>query len=155
MPPQTLLAWLAEMVRPAQGQGPVLAHIIDLSLAGLFDEDWVPLFLRTKCTIISADGGRQPNKNRGRKMTQLCVELGITPIVLSPSVHPRKVQYKAKTLLSVWDQVVAIGADPLARGNRYMIDPSDAENPEVGRITQRYVRRSAPTPDQSSSSDPP
>ena len=47
----------------------------------LKDEDW---------TIISADGGRQPNKGRGKKLPLLCMEYGLTLIVLSPAVHKRK-----------------------------------------------------------------
>src|SRR4051794_7320785 len=103
---------LGEFVRPKEGVGPVIRHLFDFAPSGTFDEDWIPQFKDEGWTVISADGGRKPNKNRGKKLPQLCAECGITLILLSPAVHNRNSFDKTRTILSVWDQIVEIAADP-------------------------------------------
>jgi len=90
--------------------------------------------------VISADGGRTPNKKRGAKLPRLCAENGVTLILLSPNVHGRKTIDKARTILSVWDRIIEIATDPACRGKRFMLEPSDRTNVAVGRITERPVR---------------
>jgi hypothetical protein len=95
-------------------------------------------------TIISADGGRKPNKGRGKKLPDLCAEYGITLILLSPSVHNRRAFDKMRTIVSVWDQIIAIAGDPLQRGKRFMLEPLNQENIGVGRITERLIHPRSP-----------
>ncbi len=142
--PRPFVTRLVEFLRPTEGEGPILSHLFDIAPPGTFDEVWIPRIKDEGWTVISADGGRRPNKGRGKKLPQLCVDHGITLILLSPTVHNRKAFDKTRTILSVWDQIVAIAADPSRRGHRYMLEPSSAENAGVGRLVEKSLR---PRPD--------
>jgi len=121
--PRAMLVRLAEFVKPETGECPVLRHLLDFESQGTFDEVWIPQIKGEDWTVISADGGRQPNKNRGKKLPCLCAEYGITLIILSPVVHARKAFDKARTIISVWEQIVDIATDPTKRGGRFMLEP--------------------------------
>jgi PIN like domain len=138
--PGPLLARVAEFVRTTHEKGPTLTHLLEIAPSGILDEEWVPRLKDEGWTVISADGARKPNKNRGRKLPQLCAEYGLTLIVLSPVVHNRKVFDKARTILSVWTQIVEIAADVPGIGKRYMLEPLNRENAGVGRLYERIVR---------------
>jgi hypothetical protein len=134
------MARLAEFVKPNEGEGPIISHLLDLAPPGTFDEVWIPRIKDEGWTVISADGGRTPNKRRGKKLPRLCAENGITLILLSPAVHNRKAFDKTRTILSVWDQIVEIAVDPSLRGKRYMLEPLNPGNPGVGRLVERPLR---------------
>jgi len=144
--PRPFVMRLVQFVAPKAGEGPVIQHLFDFAPSGTFDEDWLPQFKDEGWTVISADGGRTPNKNRGKKLPRLCAEYGVTLILLSPTVHNRKSFDKTRTIISVWDQIVEIAADPSKRGNRYMLEPLNQDNPGVGRLVERPIR---PLPPQS------
>jgi hypothetical protein len=148
--PQPFVTRLVGFVRPTEGAGPVIRHLFDYATPGTFDEDWIPRFKDEGWTVISADGGRRPNKNRGKKLPLLCAECGITLILLSPAVHNRKSFDKIRTIISVWDQILAIAADPSPRGKRYMLEPLNQDNPGVGRLVEKPVRRSSPESERGS-----
>jgi hypothetical protein len=80
----------------------------------------------------------------------LCAEYGITLIILSPSVHARKSIDKARTILSVWDEIVEIAADPSRIGRRYALEPLNPENLGIGRLVEKVVR---PPPAESGGSE--
>lgn len=143
--PQPLVARLVEFVRPKAGEGPIIRHLFEFAPPGTFDEIWLPGFKEECWTVISADGGRTPNKGRGRKLPQLCMEYGITLILLSPVVHNRKSFDKARTILSVWDRILEIAADRAHRGKRFMIEPRNPTNPGVGRMIEKSARPSPKT----------
>ena len=135
--PSPALARIAEFIRTNDGEGPVIKHLLDLAPSGILDEEWIPRIKDEGWTVISADGGRRPNKGRGKKLPRLCVEYGLTLIVLSPAVHNRKVFDKARTVLSVWDQILDIAADSSRVGKRYMLEPVNQGNPGIGRLVER------------------
>ena len=108
--PQPFVRRLVEFVSPKEGAGPVIRHLFDYAPSGTFDEDWIPRFKDEGWTVVPADGGRKPNKNRGKKLPLLCVECGITLILLSPTVHNRKSFDKTRTIISVWDQILVVSA---------------------------------------------
>lgn len=128
---------LIEFVKPAAPEGLEIRHILDLAPSGTHDEIWLPTLKDKGWTVISADGGRTPNKRRGKKLPRLCIEYGVTLVILSPKVHARKSFDKVRTILSVWDRLIEIATDEACLGRRYMLEPSDPENPEVGRLTKR------------------
>jgi PIN like domain len=144
--PRPILDRLAEFIGPQELQGTTLKHLFDIAPPGTFDEDWIPKLKDEGWTVVSADGGRSPNKRRGKKLPHLCAEYGITLIILSPAVHRRKSLDKARTLLSVWDQIVKIAADPSLIGKRYALEPLSSENLGIGRLVEKVVRPPPPRP---------
>ncbi len=101
--PWPILERIAEFIGPKELENITLKHLFDFAPAGTFDEVWIPRLKDEEWLVISADGGRQPNRRRGKKLPHLCAEYGITLIVLSPAVHQRKALDKARTILSAWD----------------------------------------------------
>ena len=124
---------LIELVKPMAPMGTEIRHIFDVAPAGTLDETWVPTLKDKEWTVISADRGH----SRGKKLPRLCAEYGVTLVILSPRVHARKSSDKVRTILSVWDRLIEIATDEACLGHRYMLEPSDPENPEVGRLTKR------------------
>lgn len=132
-----VVARLMDFVGPAAPPGFEIHHVLDLAPSGTRDEDWLPPLKDGGWTVISADGARTPNRNRGKKLPRLCVEYGVTLVLLSPKVHGRKSFDKVRTIISVWDRLVEIAADESCRGRRYMLEPLGIENLGVGRLTER------------------
>jgi hypothetical protein len=132
-----VVARLVEFVQPASPEGLEIRHVLDLAPAGTRDEIWLPTLAGAGWTVISADGGRTPNKNRGQKLPCLCVEYKVTLVILSPKVHGRKSFDKVRTIVSVWDRLLEIATDEACLGRRYMLEPSDPENVGIGRLSER------------------
>ena len=128
---------LREFVLPASPTGLEIRHILDLAPSGIRDEVWLPTLKGAGWTVISADGGRKPNRKRGKKLPRLCIEYGVTLVILSPRVHMRRSFDKIRTILSVWDQLIEIAIDESSQGRRYMLEPLNSDNPGVGRLTER------------------
>jgi len=139
--PPPCVARLAEFLDPARLELISYRSLFDLAPPGTRDEDWIPLLKDQGWTVISSDGGRTPNKNRGRKLPDLCSEFGVTLIVLSSAVHHRKVVDKVRTIASVWDQIVEIASDPASRGRRFVLEPMPERDLGLGRIVARPTRR--------------
>ncbi len=137
--PTPSLAQIVNFVSASQESQITIKHLLELAPSGVLDEVWVPRLKDEAWTVISADGARRPNRNRGRNLPRLCAEYGLTLIVLSPTVHNRKVFDKARTVISVWSQIVEIASDPKCDGKRYMLEPLNQENPGVGRLSERTI----------------
>jgi hypothetical protein len=138
--PRPILERIAEFIGPKELQGITLSHLFEIAPAGTFDEIWIPRLKDERWTVVSADGGRRPNRSRGRKLPHLCAEYGITLIILSPAVHQRKAMDKARTILSVWDQIVRIATDESLIGHRFALEPLNSENQGIGRIVEKKLR---------------
>ena len=144
--PRPLLGRLVEFIGPKELLDITLSHLFEIAPSGTFDEDWIPGLKDQGWTVVTADGARKPNRRRGKKLPQLCAEYGITLIILSPAIHNRKALDKARTILSVWDQILRIAADPALIGKRYALEPLNSENLGIGRLVERAVRPLPPEP---------
>ena len=142
--PQPSFERLVDFLGPKKLEGILLKHLFEVAPPGTRDEDWIPKLKEEGWTIVSADGGKSPNKGRGKKLPHLCAEYGLTLIVLSPSVHMRKAVDKIRTISSVWDEIVTIAADPALKGKRYNLEPLNPENLGIGRLVERRVLRPRP-----------
>jgi hypothetical protein len=65
--PYPFVMRLVHFVGPGSDEGPVIRHLFDFAPSGTYDENWLPQLKDGGWTVISADVGRQPNKNRGKK----------------------------------------------------------------------------------------
>jgi hypothetical protein len=111
---------------------------------GVWDEVWIPKIAEEGWTIVAGDRGKASGK--GKKLPDLCVQHTITHVLLSPGVHQRSKFPKLLTILSVWHELVAIGAGP--RGLRYFIEPLSGLQSQCGRgkLVQKTIPLSAPPP---------
>ena len=130
---------LADFLDLKPNGGTILCPLLEFAPSGTFDEDWIPRIKDEDWTVISADGGRGPNKKRGAKLPRLCAENGVTLILLSPKVHERKVLDKTRTIISVWDRIVEIASDPACRGRRFMVESLGQQNLVLQRRASRTV----------------
>ena len=135
--PRPWVVKLAAFVKSTPPEDLEVTHILAVSPPGTPDQDWVPKIRDQDWTVISADGGRTPNRGRGGKLPQLCADFGVTLIILSPRVHNRTAFDKTRTILSVWNRIVEVATDESCRGRRYMLEPTDPNNFGVGRVTER------------------
>jgi hypothetical protein len=78
---------LAELVAMGRGEKPEIRHVLEFAPSGTRDEDWIPALAPRGWTVITADGGRTPNRRRGEKLPRLCASHSISHVVLSPVVH--------------------------------------------------------------------
>ena len=64
--PTPILMRVKEFVYPGEIDGPTICHLFDLFTSGTLDEDWTPRFKNEGWTVISADRGRKPQKDKGK-----------------------------------------------------------------------------------------
>jgi hypothetical protein len=127
------------LVNMGKGEKPELKHILDFTASGTHDEVWVPQIAREGWSVITIDGGRQPNKQRGEKLPRLCARFNLTHVILSPAVHQRTAFEKLLTLLSVWYELIDIADDPAMKGRRYALEPLNSGERGRGRLIPREI----------------
>jgi hypothetical protein len=131
---------LAELVEMGRGDKPEVRHVLQLAPAGTRDEDWIPKIASEGWTVISADGGRWPRKNKGEKLPRLCANHKITHVLLSPAIHMLPSFDKLLTILSVWYQLLEISADSDQKGSRYVLEPTANKVRGHGRLVPRAIK---------------
>lgn len=131
---------LRALVGMGKGEKPELKHILDITASGTHDEVWIPQIAREGWTVITIDGGRRPNKQRGEKLPRLCARYNLTHVILSPAVHQRTAFEKLLTVLSVWYELIDIADDPAMKGSRYAMEPLNSGERGRGRLDLREIR---------------
>ena len=69
------------------------------------DEDWLPILENhnSKWIVVTADRGRDPKKP---KLPFICEELGVTHIMMTPTLKDAGYVAQKQALLTVWPQIV-------------------------------------------------
>ena len=129
---------LADLVAIGGGEKPEVRHLFDYAPSGTYDEDWIPSLAPGGWTVVTADGGRTPNKKRGEKLPQLCAQHSLTHILLSSYVHHRVTFEKLLIIMSVWYQLIEIASDETQTGNRYLLEPQLPVRGR-GKLTERPI----------------
>lgn len=122
-----------------KGEKPEIRHLLEFQQSGVQDEIWIPRLSSEGWTIITSDGGRTPNKNRGEKLPRLCARHAVTHVLLSPAVHQRPSFEKLLTILSVWYRLLSISVDPESKGHRFVVEPAGPDERGRGKIVQRKI----------------
>ena len=130
---------LAKLIGMGGGEKPELRHVLDFTASGTRDEVWIPSVAREGWTVITADRGSTPNKQRGEKLPRLCARFNITHILLSSAVQNRTGFEKLLTILSVWYKLIDIADDPTAQGNRYAIEPHSSKERGLGALKPKNI----------------
>ncbi len=63
---------LSKLIGMGKGEKPEVRHVLEFTAMGTRDEVWIPQIAREGWTVITVDGGRTPNKQRGEKLPRLC-----------------------------------------------------------------------------------
>ena len=83
---------------------------------GIEDQDWIPKIAEEGgWVVISPDKGKHSRVEE--RLPALCLEYGITHLLLSAKVHDKSAEEKIKAVCDLWVQIEAL-AD-LANGSRY------------------------------------
>jgi hypothetical protein len=64
-----------------------VSHILDIYGQGKLDSEWIPEIAAQAYIVITGDLGRKG----GAKLPRLCVQYGITHVLLSPAMGSRKI----------------------------------------------------------------
>lgn len=105
---------IIEDIQPFLGHSPFefeLAHIFDHYTKGEWDENWLP-GLEKDWIVITADRGKRGGLKKGRKLPAVCRALGITHIMLGPSVSQKSSFDKMNAIIGVWAQLPTVQAAP-------------------------------------------
>ena len=109
-------------------------HILDIyNQQGTKDDDWIPFIGSHGYIVITQDLGR----SAGAKLPKLCVDYGITHVLLSPSMGRRKKLEKLLSILSVWYDLIGLAGE--APGSRFQIEPNGAGKAKL-------IRKAMPQP---------
>jgi hypothetical protein len=90
---------------------PEIRHVLEYHDSGARDIEWIPKMAEEGWIVISADRGKK--SSGGEKLPKICVQYGITHVLLSASVHHRPTFDKMMTVLSVWADLSELNSAPL------------------------------------------
>lgn len=111
-----------------------LTHILDVyQQQGTQDDVWVPYIARGGFIVVSGDLGR----SGGPKLPKLCVQYGVTHVLLSPAMGSRKSLEKLLSILSVWYELLALANE--SPGSRFQLEPN-------GSGKGKLIKKALPTP---------
>lgn len=130
---------LSRFLADGPSDKPDVSHLFEFAPTGTADEVWIPMLASEGWTVVTADGGKTPNKKRGEKLPVLCARLSVTHVILSSTVHQRRTFEKLLTILSVWYPLMELASDPMKRGSRYMLEPLDSLQRGSGRLSRREI----------------
>lgn len=115
-----------------------IGHLFDLGLGGQWDEVWIPKIADQGWIVISADRGMGGIK-KGQPFPRVCLQYGVTHILLTQSVHARTMFDKILTLMSLWHEILTLRLVP--GGSRYRLEPINL-TPAMkgrGRLVKKHV----------------
>lgn len=115
-----------------------VVHLSQLFKNGQRDEEWVPLVLQHGWTVISGDTGKGRFK-KGQPLPNLCIESGVTLIMLSRRVNQRKCHEKFLSVISVLPQLIEIATQTTP--TVWQLLPSAVEPPNVAGRLKQLVQR--------------
>jgi hypothetical protein len=97
---------------------PVYQHLKDIFEQGSPDEVWLPQLAQDKnWVVITMDVGK--DKAQRGHLPSLCLELGLTHILLSPGINRRNNAFRFELLCKLWPAIMKAAEGP--RGLRYTI----------------------------------
>jgi hypothetical protein len=96
-----------------------LTHLVEWEWSGTRDEEWIPKIAADGWVVVSADKGRKSELAKGRKLTAVCVALGVTHVLVSQAIHRKKSDEKAAIFVNAWP-IIAKAAEAPA-GTRFSL----------------------------------
>jgi hypothetical protein len=98
------------------GADSLIALVADKYRCGIADELWIPqLAVEGGWVVITSDKARQSGVKT--KLPALCLEYGVTHILVAQSIGMMKTEEKATAILFVWEKILL--ASSAAPGTRY------------------------------------
>lgn len=117
----------------------IVDHVIPRGFAGMNDDVWIPLIAKEGWIVISGDRGSRQKKSKGPKLPIVCWDFMVTHVILGRSINKGKSFEKIRTILSLWDEIVATSRAP--RGSRFVIRPGSSGRPTLQTAAIRETAR--------------
>lgn len=107
------------------GQGLNIALITDKFKSGVIDDTWIPQIASEGAwVVITSDKGKQPRDKC--KLPRLCLEYGVTHILVSQTIGKMKASAKCDAVGFAWDRIMKVGDYP--EGARYSMKLANFKN---------------------------
>jgi hypothetical protein len=127
-----------------------LAHIFDRYNSGDWDEKWLPE-LEKDWLVITADRGKRGGVKKGQKLPSVCKSLGITYIMLGPSVARLSSFDKMNAVAGCIGQLPEVQADP--PGSPWLLTLGPTGHPILRRKPEKSVPKKRRKKDNPPSAD--
>jgi hypothetical protein len=112
-----------------------IGHTIELFGRAAKDREWVPKLGKSNWIVVSEDRGK--NSASGDKLPVLCLQHGITHVLVLPSLLRNGGQFeKLRALLAVWPRMLDLVGTP--KGSRWRLKYANSFR------TQFHLERSEP-----------
>lgn len=89
-------------------------HLTECYAPGTPDDKWIPLLEKeTDWVVVTADDGGGSKK---AKLPIVCAQLGVTHIVMTPTLHQSPYKEHKQAILTLWPQILVV--ERLPRGTK-------------------------------------
>jgi hypothetical protein len=107
-------------------------HLLERFQPGTPDEEWIPKIAQEGFILISSDLGRG---KRGRRLPEICIQCGLTHVLVSGKLHNQTQFEKIRGVLVVWPRLLETAQEPPGTG--YMLKMSSGGNPVLEKRPSR------------------
>jgi hypothetical protein len=110
------------------------------------DKDWIPTLRDEGWVVIAVDRAKKKGGSHDGKLPSLCMQYGVTHVLLSRRVGQRRNFQKMLTILSVWHEMVE-KIHAAIPGTRFFIEPVSMDFSTAGRgklIKKKEPKEGAP-----------
>lgn len=109
-----------------------LRHLFQFAKSGEKDEVWIPRIASGNWVVISFDRGKCYG---GRKLPDICVEKGVTHILVSATTHKSNRFEKLRAILAFWPRIAR--AAQAEKGSRFYLRYDSRQ--EAGIVLTKYA----------------
>lgn len=139
--PYKVVGTLACLIEPLKLQVE-LRHLKDVVGLGQKDEVWLPKVKNEGWTVLTGDSGRCGFK-KGQPLPKICVECGISLVVMSPKVHELPMEKKILVIISVFPEIVRIASAVTC--SHWKLQQRDSKTPNhVGTLVPLSLAKISP-----------
>jgi hypothetical protein len=107
---------------------PTIHHLSRYFSAGTVDSVWIPQISAEGWIVLTGDRG----KNKGDKLPAICVQYGVTHILMGSSLlHVRQIQ-KVTAIVAVWEEIKKCPDAP--KGSRFTLRLNEHRYPSLRQV---------------------
>ncbi len=104
---ECLGAALLPKLKAIASDGSIFDHVHLKYFQGIKDEVWIPqLGAEGGWLVITTDKGRQSKS--GSKLPELCLQFGVTHLLVSQGVHRKKSTEKLEAFVGLWTEIESL-----------------------------------------------
>jgi hypothetical protein len=95
---------------------PVVKHLLDIEQSGIRDSQWLKRLASEGWVVMTADRAKRCG---GDKLPQICLQFGITHILIGGTLHNQKQFEKARAIIYLWPEILR--TFKAKKGSRYSL----------------------------------